>query len=416
MQRRPSLWWPTPARPQRFFSDADLSASLAYNHPLRRAGLLAALSRLVLLVLAARLAGLIDQAMADDPATSETMLDSFSASAIPALTGGVLTALALRLPSNVADAWFEYRHEPRVLGTVPSPVRWFIGVVTATTLLFAAISTVGSWALFQLVGSREQWPLILSSAIVGSVIAVTALERSVRHWVKVRTGRICESGLDPARADFEHLATLFGLDGISFLCERGRASETLDAALPAEHSPVSMLDGATAYTTGIGPNRRVVVSQKLMSEPPATRNFVVAHEIAHVSARHVLVQTLIGTTSAIAFVWICAALAADGRPWAWFGMEPLSPCSLPILALIVTTYSALVAPATSWLARSHERQADLGAFGAVGLQDLDVIRTLYLAPDIDLEPPWWVRLYSNHPTPAERLEFLRRLGVGRSWA
>lgn len=155
---------------------------------------------------------------------------------------------------------------------------------------------------------------------------------------------------------------------------------------------------ANAYVSGLGRTRRVVVADTLLAEAtePEVR-VVVAHELGHRRARHVLVGTLLG---------MAGAVIATVLVWALLGPTVADPHRLPLVLLIGLVGGVLSLPALSAISRRWERSADRFALELTGDRGayLDTFRRLARVNLSDLDPPPLVYLLLfSHPTPAERM-------------
>jgi STE24 endopeptidase len=170
-----------------------------------------------------------------------------------------------------------------------------------------------------------------------------------------------------------------------------------------------------AYVSGLGRTRRVVLFDTLLER--ATRRearLVVAHELGHRRARHVLKGTLLAMAGAAGFVLVLWTLLHwDALLDALGARGPGDPRIVPFVLLLASVLELLLLPLGSALSRRWEREADYlsleltrdsGAFESTH-------RGLALANLADLDPPRlaYVAMFS-HPTPPERIAF------GRRWA
>lgn len=155
---------------------------------------------------------------------------------------------------------------------------------------------------------------------------------------------------------------------------------------------------ANAYVSGLGSTRRVVVADTLLEQATdAEVRVVVAHELGHRRARHVLVGTLLA---------MAGAVTATVVVWALLGPTVADPHRLPLLLLIGLAGAVVSLPALSAISRRWERSADRFALELTGDRNayLDAFRRLARVNLSDLDPPplVYVLLFS-HPTPAERI-------------
>lgn len=169
----------------------------------------------------------------------------------------------------------------------------------------------------------------------------------------------------------------------------------------------------SAFVTGIGPTKRVVVFDTLLGHPGHVVEQVVAHEIGHYRRHHLLLG-LPAQVAALAVLF--AALQAICTTPALLRLAGAanvgSPASLPLLVLVLAGLELVVLPSMGWLARRFERAADLEALEL--LRDpgamVDVWRRLAPKNLADLAPGLWRRLAASHPPAAERMDF------AASWA
>jgi STE24 endopeptidase len=160
-----------------------------------------------------------------------------------------------------------------------------------------------------------------------------------------------------------------------------------------------------AYVTGLGPTKRVVLYDTLLSDArrPELRS-VVAHELAHVDHRD-----LLRGMSWVAIVAPLGLIFAGGLGTMLArrtGADPATPAALPAfaLALAITVFALNVVG--NQLSRDVEASADEFALELTddprGLIDLQtrLARTNLSDPD----PPDWVEvLFGTHPTTVERI-------------
>jgi Zn-dependent protease with chaperone function len=172
---------------------------------------------------------------------------------------------------------------------------------------------------------------------------------------------------------------------------------------------------ANAYVSGLGATRRLVLYDTLLAR--ATRaevELVLAHELGHRRARHILKGTLLGMAGLGLFVTVLWALLRDR--WLRGALGAPAGAADPRVAAFVLLAAALAqllaAPAGAGLSRRFEREADRFSLELTG--DLDAFeathRLLAEANLSDLDPPRALYLaFFSHPTPGERIAAARRL-------
>jgi STE24 endopeptidase len=166
-------------------------------------------------------------------------------------------------------------------------------------------------------------------------------------------------------------------------------------------------DGSTtALVTGVGPNRRILISSDIVrgwSDDEVA--VVVAHELAH-HAHHDLWRAL-----ALDAMILCGALfVADlviARTAALTGLAgAFDLAALPLMALTASVVWALTTPLRHAQSRRHERHADLFALSCTGEAEAFVaaVRRLSAHHLAEERPSTLTRwLYHRHPPVVERL-------------
>jgi STE24 endopeptidase len=158
-----------------------------------------------------------------------------------------------------------------------------------------------------------------------------------------------------------------------------------------------------AYVSGVGRTRRVVLFDTLLDRSsPAEVVVVVAHELGHRRARHVLKGTLLAMASTATFVFF---------PWVVVGT--LEPSEIPLVLLLAAVLQLVTLPLGTALSRRWERVADRFALDLTGDAGVfeDTFRTLAIANLLDLDPPRAVYYALNsHPTVPERIALARTRG------
>jgi STE24 endopeptidase len=151
-----------------------------------------------------------------------------------------------------------------------------------------------------------------------------------------------------------------------------------------------------AYVSGIGMTRRVVVWDTLLeSATEAELKLVLAHELGHRRARHVLKGTALAMAGAVIAVLVIWAVL--GKP---------KPHDYPRAALLVLGLEVAGLPVGAWISRRWERAADRFSLELTGDRDAFLHAHVALARSnlSDLDPPRLVyALLFSHPTPPERL-------------
>ena len=167
-----------------------------------------------------------------------------------------------------------------------------------------------------------------------------------------------------------------------------------------------------AYVSGFGRTRRLVVFDTLVEDgdPDAVR-LVLAHELGHRRAGHILKGTALGVAgTCVVVVLIWAVLQWQELLDALDVSGPSDPRVVPFVLLFGTLLQLVGLPFGSAVSRRWEREADRialeltsdpGAFERM-------MRRLALVNLADLDPPRLVYLTRfSHPTPPERIAAAR---------
>ncbi len=171
---------------------------------------------------------------------------------------------------------------------------------------------------------------------------------------------------------------------------------------------------ANAYVSGLGRTRRLVLYDTLLTRANRLEiGLVLAHELGHRRAHHLVKGTLLGMAGLASFVILLWALLL------WPALRTLigapggasDPRVVPFVLLLAATVQIPGAPFGAALSRNWEREAD--RFSLELTDDVATFeaahRSLATENLADLDPPRPIYLaFFSHPTPAERIEDARR--------
>jgi STE24 endopeptidase len=255
-------------------------------------------------------------------------------------------------------------------------------------------------ALVGLVGSARLlprgWPLAAAAAGAALVLALGFLAPLLFEPLFNRFAPLDDTGL---------AAELYAL--------ADRAEAPISEVLVADASRRTRK--ANAYVSGLGRTRRLVLYDTLLAQAgPPEIGLVLAHELGHRRAHHLIKATLLGMAGIAGFVVLLWALlrwpelrTAIGAPGG-----AGDPRVVPFVLLLALTVQIPAGPLGAALSRRWERDAD--RFSLELTHDLAAFeathRSLATANLSDLDPPRAVYLaFFSHPTPVERIEAARRL-------
>jgi STE24 endopeptidase len=287
----------------------------------------------------------------------------------------VASATLARLPVTV---WRGFLHERRWSFSTQSPAD-FAGDILKKLLVasvFAAVPVLAVVGLARWLPSW--WPAVAAPGAAAFVFLVTFVAPVL---------------FEPLFNRFAPLPDASLADGLRSLAER--------AGVPVREVLVADASRRTrkvnAYVSGIGATRRVVVFDTLLKDVPRPElEVVVAHELGHRRARHVVKGTMLGMVGAVAATLVLWALLDD----------PADPAIAPLVLLILFVLELLSLPFETALSRRWEREADRFSIDLTGDREAfrSVHRRLATANLSDLDPPRWLyRLLFTHPTAPERL-------------
>ena len=345
----------------RFFTPEQVERARRYHRPLYRAyGLDLALSLLVLGLLAAFADWRIGPWWLGAP--------------LLALISIWVSAL-VRLPLGV---WTGYVYEHRWGFSTQTLVSWAADFLRKVLLasFFGLVEVVGVVGLAHAFPSW--WPAVAAPLVALFVLVVTFVAPVV---------------LEPLFNKFVPLADAELAADLRALAAR--------AGVPVRDVLVSDASKRTtklnAYVSGLGSTRRVVLFDTLLrrAERPELE-LVVAHELGHRRARHVVKGTVLGMAGAVAGTFAVWAALAD----------PRDPTVAPLVLLLTLALEVVTLPLWTALARHWEREADRFSLELTGDREafVTVHHDLAAANLADLDPPRLVyRLLFTHPTPSERI-------------
>jgi len=378
---RPSIWRATRADALDWFPEREVARARAYQRPLRRArALRAALS-------AAVVVGFLAFGI------STGLDDSLDGTSWPLQLLVVLVALelALAVVDVPIDVWVDFGHDRRWdLSTQTPPT--FVGDQLKSFVLSTVMGLAVLVPLYALVRTTTWWWLL-------GWLLVTALG--------VVFGFLFPVVIAPLFNHFEPLGDVALAERLRQVAEL--AEVPIAGVLVADESKRSRRDNA--YVSGLGATRRVVLYDTILEHPPELVEQVVAHELGHWRRHHLRQQIpLLAVTTLVVFVVLRLLAGWDGL-FSWLGIDGLGdPASLPLLVLGAQAGAVLVGLVTSWVARAHEREADLEALDLLGRPDrmAEMLRRLHVKNLADLDPGRLERWRASHPPAAERLALVDR--------
>jgi STE24 endopeptidase len=167
-----------------------------------------------------------------------------------------------------------------------------------------------------------------------------------------------------------------------------------------------------AYVSGLGPTRRIVVYDTMLTEAtPDEVVSVVAHELGHAKDNDVLTGTVIGALGTAAAVIAIFLLGSWGGLLRLAGIDTIGePRGIGLLVAVSTLAGLLAGPAQGFVSRRIEARADTHALMLTGAPATfeAMQRRLGTVNLSDPDPPTWEYLMSaSHPSTVERMAAAR---------
>jgi STE24 endopeptidase len=172
-----------------------------------------------------------------------------------------------------------------------------------------------------------------------------------------------------------------------------------------------------AYVSGLGPTRRIVVYDTMLTEAtPDEVVSVVAHELGHTKDNDVLTGTVIGalgTAAAVIFLYLLGS---------WTGLLRLAgvtsigePRAIGLLLAVAALAGLMFGPVQAFVSRHIEARADAHALALTGDPATfeAMQRHLGTVNLSDPDPPAWEHtLFGSHPSTVERIAAARAYARG----
>ncbi|MGH2699475.1 MAG: M48 family metallopeptidase, partial [Actinomycetota bacterium] len=169
-----------------------------------------------------------------------------------------------------------------------------------------------------------------------------------------------------------------------------------------------------AYMAGFGATKQVVVYDTLLEAGGESETLlVVAHELGHQRANHVVKNVVLASLALLGSFALLGALGRGTWPWSWAAAEGVGDLrALPLLGAFALSVGFLLLPVENLVSRNFEREADAASAELMNDSETGVrtFRRLAFANLADLDPPplaVWT-LYSHPPIPDRIRFFLER--------
>jgi len=320
------------------------------------------------------------------------------------------------------------------LGTVPSGIVFFGGVVVVLQVSSIPFDLFDTFVVEEIFGFNEQSPrLWLRDTVVGLAVALafTAVIAAAVMWVVESFPALWWLGawalfvafslammvvyprvIAPLFNDFEpveegelHDAVTAVFDRAGFECSQ---IYVMDASRRSGHS--------NAYFVGFGATKRVVLFDTLVEQMETEQlQGVLAHELAHWKKAHIWKR--VGSSALQMGVLLFVAYQLVTGPWLYemFGLatgagKPVY-AGLLLAALVLQPLSRLTSPIENRLSLAHEREADAFAVEVMGAEPMaDALADLTSENLSNPFPhPLYETFHYDHPPVPKRLQHIRTL-------
>jgi STE24 endopeptidase len=172
-----------------------------------------------------------------------------------------------------------------------------------------------------------------------------------------------------------------------------------------------------AYVSGLGPTRRIVVYDTMLTEAtPGEVVSVVAHELGHAKDNDVFTGTVLGALGTAAAVIALYLLGAWTGLLGRAGVDSIAdPRAIGLMLAVVTVAGLVAGPAQAFVSRRIEARADEHALRLTGDPATfeAMQRRLGTVNLSDPDPPAWEHvIFASHPSTVERMAAARAFARG----
>jgi STE24 endopeptidase len=323
----------------------------------------------------ALLAALVGYALRGERLTRESAAGRVGTGLLLGMLGLAIVWLA-QLPFGIAGLWWERRHGISHQGYVSWVIDSFFGLGGAFLSICLVIAIVMGFAGWL----RNRWWIPGVPAIVG----VGVLVAFITPFLIPATHRLHDPEI---RADTRQLERVEGLPRV-----------------PVEVQEVHEFTTApNAESAGLGPTRRVILWDTLLSFPRREVRVVIGHELGHLKHEHIW-KGLAWEAIFLLPIGLLIALATRGRGGLY------SPRAVPLALLVFVVLQLVASPLQNSVSSRMEREADWTALGATRdpAAATALFQRLSRTSLADPSPPgWWQALTGDHPTIMRRIEMVR---------
>jgi Zn-dependent protease with chaperone function len=268
--------------------------------------------------------------------------------------------------------------------------------------------TFGAWFTDEL---KELAIGLVIGCVVGA-LALFAIRRFERWWLALALGSIPLTVLaiivlpvfiDPLFNNFEPLTDRELAQKLLALADKAG----IEGGRVYEVNKSKQTKTMNAYVTGIGPTKRIVMWDTLLSKMSHDEVLsVMGHEMGHYVLQHIWKSTAFGVV--MTFIAMFITQRIYDRDVRSRGLTRGDPATLPLLLLIVSILTFLASPVINGYSRWQEHQSDVFSLEMTGLNEAMATAFIKLAEDSKVNPrphPFIEFWRYSHPALGERVEF-----------
>jgi len=284
-----------------------------------------------------------------------------------------LIAFPLDAYLHAAELRFGLSHESLPSYARRVAVGWAVAVV-ATAILGAALGAV-----------RKRWPRRWWLAIGGGAALVLVGDAVAEPLWDHFDFKVTSLDAGPIRDRVEHLL------------KEQRADVGDIVVLDASRYGTK----ANAFVAGLGPTKRLILTDTLLKMGEETVAGAVAHELGHRRSERLPGRLALAAGAMVLVLWLLDRLLSFAM-----GRGALSDAhALPYAVAVIALLFSVVSPIRASLNRAHEPKADAVDLSVRRDYDAYVHEQVEIArPNAtDPSPPGWVQPFLTHPSPKERI-------------
>ncbi|XZG69086.1 M48 family metallopeptidase [Chitinibacteraceae bacterium HSL-7] len=169
-----------------------------------------------------------------------------------------------------------------------------------------------------------------------------------------------------------------------------------------------------AYFAGMGKAKRIVFFDTLLEKLEEDEiEAVLAHELGHFKLKHIVKRLAFMYLAALGLLAVLAVLKNEAWFYQGLGVSSMNTATaLVLFFLVLPVFTFLARPASAWLSRQHEFEADAFAVSMTSSAPLvSALAKLYRDNAATLTPdPVYSLYHDSHPPAAIRIAALKALG------